>query len=65
MYHIGFCELMVPLVCSAGNESNFRTAAYEAITAFVTNSTPDVLPVVQQVIVAILQRMEHLLSVQV
>jgi hypothetical protein len=52
-------------VNSAGNESNFRTSAYEAITSYVTHATPDTIPVVQNTVVAILQRMEHLLSVQV
>lgn len=52
-------------VCSAGNESNFRTAAYEAITSFVTNATTDVKGVVENVIVTTLNRMEHLLGVQV
>ena len=49
---------------SAGNESNYRTSAYEAITSFVQQATPDVLRVVQDTALAILQRMEHLLGVQ-
>jgi hypothetical protein len=49
----------------AGNESNFRTSAYEAITSYVTHATPDTIPVVQNTVVAILHRMEHLLSVHV
>lgn len=49
---------------SAGNESNYRTAAYEAITSYLTQATPDAIGVVQSTIVTILQRMEHLLSIQ-
>jgi len=48
----------------ASNESNYRTSAYEAITAYVNNAPPDSIPVVQNTVVTILQRMEHLLSVQ-
>lgn len=52
-------------VCSAGNEANYRTAAYEAITSYLTQATPDAIPVVQNTVVTILQRMEQLLSMQV
>ncbi|KAL1739490.1 armadillo-type protein, partial [Schizophyllum fasciatum] len=48
---------------SAGNEANFRTSAYEAITSYVTHATQDVIPVVQNTVLTILQRMEHLLSI--
>jgi hypothetical protein len=52
-------------LCRGGtNQSNFRTAAYEAITAYITQATPDVTGVVQESAVAILSRMEHLLSIQ-
>jgi len=49
---------------STGNESNFRTAAYEAITSYLTQATPDAITVVQSTAVTILQRMEHLLTIQ-
>lgn len=52
-------------MCSAGNEANFRTSAYEAITAYITHATVDVIPVVQNTVVAILHRMEQLLGMQV
>ncbi|KAF6749546.1 karyopherin Kap95 [Ephemerocybe angulata] len=48
---------------SGSNEANFRTAAYEAIVAYVNGATPDVIPVIQNTVVTILQRMEHLLSI--
>ena len=50
---------------SAGNESNYRTSAYEAITSFVQQATPDCLQVVSNTTLKILDRMEHLLNVQV
>jgi hypothetical protein len=50
---------------STGNEANFRTAAYEAITSYLTHATTDAIPVVQNTVVTILQRMEQLLGMQV
>ncbi|KAH9990849.1 karyopherin Kap95 [Russula vinacea] len=49
---------------TAGNESNYRTSAYEAITSFVQQATPDCLQVVSNTALKILDRMEHLLNVQ-
>jgi len=49
------------MVIRTSNESNFRTSAYEAITSYVTHAPADVIPVVQQVTVSILTRMEQLL----
>jgi hypothetical protein len=50
---------------SAGNESNYRTSAYEAITSFVQQATVDCVQVVSSTTLKILDRMEHLLNVQV
>lgn len=50
--------------CSSGNESNFRTAAYEAITSYLSHATPDAISVVQNTALTVLQRMDHLLSIQ-
>jgi hypothetical protein len=49
---------------SGGNEANYRTAAYEAITSYLTQATPDAITVVQSTVVTILQRMERLLNMQ-
>ena len=49
---------------STGNESNFRTAAYEAIASYLTHATPDAIAVVQKTAITVLQRMEQLLSIQ-
>ena len=53
------------LANSGSNEANFRTAAYEAIVAYVSAATNDVIPVIQTTVVTVLQRMEHLLSIHV
>lgn len=55
---------MTPL-SSPSNESNFRTAAYEALSSYIQNAPGDVLHVVRQVIQVILQRMEALLAMSV
>ena len=46
------------------NESNFRTSAYEAVTSYVTQAPADAIPVVQQITVTVLSRMEQLLHMQ-
>ena len=51
-------------VYSTGNESNFRTSAYEALSSYVTHAGPESIPVVQNIALTILSRMEHLLAVQ-
>ena len=49
----------------SGNEANYRTAAYEAITAFINNAPSEATPVVQTTLVTILVRMEQLLTMHV
>ncbi|EIM80114.1 karyopherin Kap95 [Stereum hirsutum FP-91666 SS1] len=63
-YFEGTVTALMRVTETAGNESNFRTAAYEAITSFVTNATADVKGVVENVIMTTLNRMDHLLGVQ-
>ncbi|KAF9468235.1 armadillo-type protein [Collybia nuda] len=63
-YYEGVVQALLRVTESASNESNFRTAAYEAITSYLTQATPDAIPVVQNTVVTILQRMEQLLSMQ-
>ena len=60
VYCADFC-----FCASAGNESNYRTSAYEAITSFVQQATVDCVQVVSSTTLKILDRMEHLLNVQV
>ncbi|KII83643.1 hypothetical protein PLICRDRAFT_180247 [Plicaturopsis crispa FD-325 SS-3] len=61
-YYEGVVQALLRVSETTGNESNFRTSAYEAITSYVTHATPDVIPVVQNTVVTILQRMEQLLG---
>lgn len=46
----------------SSNEANFRTAAYEAISAYVNVATPDVIPVIQNTVVTTSKRAERLLQ---
>ncbi|TFK48303.1 ARM repeat-containing protein [Heliocybe sulcata] len=62
-YYEGVIQALLKVTETASNESNFRTAAYEAIAAFCVNAPGDVVPVVQNTIVTILVRMEHLIGV--
>ncbi|KAF4611535.1 hypothetical protein D9613_003835 [Agrocybe pediades] len=63
-YYEGVVQALLRVTESTGNEANFRTAAYEAITSYLTQATPDAITVVQSTVVTVLQRMEHLLSIQ-
>ncbi|KAM6493384.1 Armadillo-type fold [Amanita muscaria] len=62
-YYDGVVQALLRVTESVGNEANYRTAAYEAITSFVSQATKDVTPVVHNTVLTILQRMAHLLSV--
>ncbi|EEB96917.1 hypothetical protein MPER_03860, partial [Moniliophthora perniciosa FA553] len=63
-YYEGVVQALLRVTESSGNEANYRTAAYEAITSWLTHATQDAIPVVQNTVVAILQRMEQLLGMQ-
>lgn len=63
-YYEGVVQALLRVTESGGNEANYRTAAYEAITSYLTQATPDAITVVQSTVVTILQRMEHLLNMQ-
>ncbi|KAJ6598685.1 armadillo-type protein [Mycena sp. CBHHK59/15] len=63
-YYDGVVQALLRVTESAGNEANFRTAAYEAIAAYLSGATVDAITVVQNTVVTILQRMEQLLGMQ-
>ncbi|KAI0744690.1 ARM repeat-containing protein [Earliella scabrosa] len=63
-YYDGVVQALLRVTETATNDSQHRTAAYEAITSFVTHSTADTIPVVQNTAVTILMRMEQLLAMQ-
>ncbi|KZT37128.1 ARM repeat-containing protein [Sistotremastrum suecicum HHB10207 ss-3] len=63
-YYEGITSALLRVTEKPSNESNFRTAAYEALTSFVSRSATDSLQTVWTILGTILARMEHLLSVQ-
>lgn len=63
-YYEGIVQALLHTTETASNEGNYRTAAYEAITSYVTHATADTIPVVQTTAVTILHRMEQLLAMQ-
>ncbi|KAG1829680.1 karyopherin Kap95 [Suillus variegatus] len=63
-YFEGIVSTLLRVTKMTANESNFRISAYEAITSYVSHSTTDCIPVVQNTVIAILQRMEQLLNMQ-
>ncbi|KZT05199.1 ARM repeat-containing protein [Laetiporus sulphureus 93-53] len=63
-YFEGIVQALLRVTETASNEGNYRTAAYEAVTSFISHSTLDTIPVVQNTAVAVLQRMEQLLALR-
>ncbi|KAF8335779.1 karyopherin Kap95 [Cantharellus anzutake] len=63
-YYEGVITALMRVTEKPTNESNHRTATYETMGAFVTHSAQDTLPIVSQVILAILTRQEQLLAMQ-
>ncbi|KAG6911089.1 hypothetical protein DXG01_004604 [Tephrocybe rancida] len=63
-YYEGVVQALLRVTESASNEANFRTSAYEAITSYLSHATPDAIVVVQNTLLAVLDRMERLLGMQ-
>ncbi|KAI8972612.1 ARM repeat-containing protein [Trametes punicea] len=63
-YYEVVVQALLRLTETTTSEGQHRTAAYEAITSFVTHATLDTIPVVQNTAVTILVRMEQLLNMQ-
>ncbi|PAV15828.1 ARM repeat-containing [Pyrrhoderma noxium] len=61
-YYEGIVSALIRVTDGTGNESNFRTSAYEALASFITNAGPESITIVQNTAVAILSRMEQLLG---
>jgi importin subunit beta-1 len=64
-YYEGVLQPLLRLTESANNEANYRTAAYECLATWVTNSSTETRPQIVNTLNIILQRMEHLISVHV
>ncbi|CAL1698079.1 unnamed protein product [Somion occarium] len=63
-YYDGVVQALLRTTETATGEGNYRTHAYESIGAYITNAPPDQIHVVQNTAVTILQRLEHMISVQ-
>ncbi|KAK6992247.1 importin N-terminal domain-containing protein [Favolaschia claudopus] len=61
-YTEGVVQAFLRVTENPGNEHTFRTAAYEAISAYLSGATVDTIHVVQNTVVTVLNRMEQLLS---
>ena len=65
MIRFEHCLYSAHIVLRPTNESNFRTAAYEALNAYISHSAGDTFGAVSHVTLTVLQRMETLLNIQV
>ncbi|KAI5118628.1 hypothetical protein M0805_006995 [Coniferiporia weirii] len=63
-YYEGIVNALLRVTDGTGNESNFRTSAYEALASYVTHAGPESITVVQNTALAVLSRMEQLLTMQ-
>ncbi|KAF7320805.1 Importin N-terminal domain-containing protein [Mycena chlorophos] len=63
-YTEGVVGALLRVTESGSNEHNFRTAAYEAISTYISGAPIDSIPVVQNTVLTILDRMQHLLGMQ-
>ncbi|KAG6866308.1 hypothetical protein C0991_005775 [Blastosporella zonata] len=63
-YYEGVVQALLRVTESASNEANFRTSAYEAITSYLSHAPADAIVVVQNTLLAVLDRMEQLLGMQ-
>ena len=64
-YYEGVIQALLRLTESANNEANYRTAAYECLATWVTNSSTETRQQIENLSHVVLQRMEHLISVHV
>jgi len=63
-YFQGIVDKLLIVTERPTNESNFRTAAYEALNAYISHSAADTFGAVSHVTLTVLQRMETLLNIQ-
>ncbi|CAE6410786.1 unnamed protein product [Rhizoctonia solani] len=63
-YYQGIVDKLLVVTEKPTNESNFRTAAYEALNAYIANASADTFGGVSQITLTVLQRMESLLNIQ-
>lgn len=63
-YYEGIFKALMPVSEKPTNEGNCRTAAYQTMATYVSNSALDTLNIVEQVAVAMLSRQEALIGMQ-
>ncbi|CAE6450629.1 unnamed protein product [Rhizoctonia solani] len=63
-FYQGVIDKLLAVTEKPTNESNFRTAAYEALNAYIANASADTFNAVSQITLTVLQRMETLLNIQ-
>ncbi|KAH7341815.1 armadillo-type protein [Rhizoctonia solani] len=63
-FYQGIIDKLLVVTEKPTNESNFRTAAYEALNAYIANASADNFGAVSQITLTVLQRMETLLNIQ-
>ncbi|KAK9709325.1 karyopherin Kap95, partial [Basidiobolus ranarum] len=63
-YCEGIISSLMRITDTSNNEANARTSAYEAISTLVTTSARDCLPVISQLSVAILDRLDATIAQQ-
>ncbi|QBM87465.1 importin subunit beta-1 [Metschnikowia aff. pulcherrima] len=63
-YYPMFVPALVQLSGKEDNEFNSRASAYEALSAFVTYSANDCMPIIQQIATEVLSRLESTIAMQ-
>ncbi|OBA20355.1 ARM repeat-containing protein [Metschnikowia bicuspidata var. bicuspidata NRRL YB-4993] len=63
-YYHTFVPALVQLSGKEDNEFNSRASAYEALSAFVTYSANDSMPIIQQIATEVLSRLEATIAMQ-
>ena len=63
-YYENFVQALVLLSNKPNNEFNSRASAYEALSAFVTYSALDTMPIIQRVAIEVLSRIQSTISLQ-
>jgi importin subunit beta-1 len=65
IYFEGIATSLLQFTDNNCNEANCRTSAYEALSAFIMYSANDCIPMVQNIVLAILDRLESTTAMEV
>jgi importin subunit beta-1 len=64
-YFEGIITALLQFTEKSDNEANSRTSAYEAVSSLIIYSANDCIPMVQKVVLAILDRLEASTAMEV